>query len=88
LSPEPADCPEKVKVEDTPMNHSLLSADRGTHVKIVVVALVGALAVVIAGISAHVSDAGNMTAAVKANGPVVKAGAPAVYSNRDGAATQ
>jgi len=70
------------------MNHSLLSADRGTHLKIVVVALVGAIAVVIAGISAHVSDAGNMTAAVKANGPLVKAGTPAIYSNRDVAATQ
>ncbi len=70
------------------MNHSLLSADRGTHVKIVVVALIGALVVVIAGISAHVSDAGNLTAAIKANSPVVKAGKPAVYSNRDVAATQ
>jgi len=70
------------------MNHSLLSADRGTHVKIVVVALLAALAVVIAGISAHISDASNMTAAAKTNGPVVKAGAPAVYSKRDGAATQ
>ena len=70
------------------MNHSLLSADRGTHVKIVVVALLAALAVVIAGISAHVSDTSNMTAAVKTNAPVVKAGAPAVYSNRDGVATQ
>jgi hypothetical protein len=70
------------------MNHSLLSADRGTHVKIVVVALVAALTVVIAGITAHVSEPGNMTAAVKANGPVVKAGAPAVYSNREGSATQ
>jgi len=70
------------------MNHSLLSADRGTHVKIVVVALVAALTVVVAGISAHVNETSNMTAAVKANGPVVKAGAPAVYSNRDGAATR
>ena len=70
------------------MNHSLLSADRGTHLKIVAVALFAALAVVIAGISAHVSDASNMTAAVKTNGPVVKAGAPAVYSNRDVSATR
>jgi hypothetical protein len=70
------------------MNHSLLSADRGTHLKIVAVALLAALAVVIAGISAHVSDASNMTAAVKTNGPVVKAGAPAVYSNRDMSATR
>jgi hypothetical protein len=70
------------------MNHSLLSADRGTHVKIVVVALIGALVVVVAGISAHVSNAGNMTAAIKASGPVVKAGTPAVYSNRDAPATQ
>jgi hypothetical protein len=70
------------------MNHSLLSADRGTHVKIVVIALVSALVVVIAGISAHVSDAGNVTAAMKANGPVVKAGTPAQYSNRDAATTR
>ncbi len=69
------------------MNYSLLSADRGTHVKIVVVALLAALTVVIAGITAHVSAPGHM-AAVKANGTVVKAGAPAVYSNREGAATR
>ena len=70
------------------MNHSLLSADRGTHVKIVVVALLAALTIVIAGVSAHVGEPGNMTAAVKANGPVIKAGTPAVYSNREGAATR
>jgi len=70
------------------MNHSLLSADRGTHVKIVVVALLAAIAVVVASVSAHVSDSSDMTAAVKTNGPVVKAGVPAVYSKRDGAATQ
>ncbi len=70
------------------MNHSLLSADRGTHTKIVVVALLAALTVVIAGVSAHVSEPANMTAAAKATGPVVKAGAPAVYSNREGAATR
>jgi hypothetical protein len=70
------------------MNHSLLSADRGTHLKIVVVALVAALTVVIAGVSAHVSEPGNMTTASKANGPVLKAGAPTVYSNREGAATR
>jgi len=70
------------------MNHSLLSADRGTHVKIVVVAVLAALTVVIAGIRAHVSEPGNMTAAIKANGPVVKAGAPAVYSDREGAVTR
>ena len=70
------------------MNYSLLGADRGTHIKIVVVALLAALTVVIAGISAHVSDAGNITAAAKASRTVVKAGAPAVYSNREGAATR
>ena len=70
------------------MNHSLLSADRGTHVKIVVVALLAALTVVIAGITAHVSVPVSMAAAVKTNCTVVKAGAPAVYSNREGAATR
>jgi len=38
------------------MNHSILTADRSTHLKIVVVALVGAIAVVSVGIAARLSS--------------------------------
>jgi hypothetical protein len=38
------------------MNHSIYSADRSTHLKIVVVALVAGIAVAAFGISARTSD--------------------------------
>lgn len=63
------------------MSHSLLTADRGTHVKIVVVALVGAILVVAAGIAAHVSANSEMVQ-VQTHGPVLKAGKPVSYTGR------
>lgn len=64
------------------MNHSLLTADRRTHFKIVAVALLAALVIVVAGVSARVSDSGS-TAARGSATTVVKAGKPPVYSTRD-----
>jgi hypothetical protein len=61
------------------MSHSLIDASRTTHLKIVCVALVGAIAVVGVGITARVTD--NATAQVQ----VVKAGKPAAFTARDGA---
>jgi hypothetical protein len=54
------------------MNHSIYSADRSTHLKIVVVALVAGIAVAGFGISARTSsDSGSQTAGVmKAGKPV------------------
>jgi hypothetical protein len=52
------------------MNHSLYSADRRTHLKIVVVGLLCATLVAAVGIFAHVSDVDLGTA------PLVKAGQP------------
>jgi hypothetical protein len=63
------------------MSHSLLTADRGTHVKIVVVALVGAILVVAAGIAAHVSASGELVR-LQAHGPVLKAGKPVTYTGQ------
>lgn len=61
------------------MNHSFYSADRMTHLKIVVVALVAAIGVAGAGISARVtSDDNYMQAAgtaVKATKTVISASA-------------
>jgi hypothetical protein len=62
------------------MDHSLLTASRTTHVKIVVVALLGAILVVTVGIASHLGATGSAVAPA-----VLKAGEPAAYSNRDGA---
>ena len=58
------------------MNHSIYSADRSTHLKIVVVALVAGIAVAGFGISARTSsDEYTQTA------HVIKAGKPVVITN-------
>jgi len=58
------------------MNHSLLSADRTTHLKIASVALLGVLIVVATGIAARLT--GTPTAPAAA---VIKAGQPTIYSS-------
>jgi hypothetical protein len=58
------------------MSHSMYGADRGTHLKIVVVSLLCATLVAMIGIFAHVSDIDLGTA------PVFKAGQPSVMSGR------
>ena len=58
------------------MTHSLIGADRGTHLKIVVVALAAAILVVVVGVTARVADF-ETVASMQRNGPVMKAGQPA-----------
>jgi|HubBroStandDraft_6_1064221.scaffolds.fasta_scaffold173890_2 hypothetical protein len=65
------------------MNHSLATADRTTHLKIVVVALVAAIVVVAVGITARVTAADTETVRIHTQGIVVKAGTPAAYSKTD-----
>lgn len=66
------------------MNWSLYNADRGTHVKIVVVGLTAALLIAVIGISAHEFNLG--TDILSARAPtVIKAGGPVAFSKRDGA---
>jgi L-asparaginase/Glu-tRNA(Gln) amidotransferase subunit D len=61
------------------MNHSIYSADRSTHLKIVVIALVAGIAVAGFGISArNFSDDGTTQAA-----RVIKAGKPVVITSSD-----
>ncbi len=64
------------------MNHSLLTADRATHLKIVVVALIAATVVVSIGVSAHVTRV-ETAAGARSNGPVMRAGKPTTYTHRD-----
>ena len=59
------------------MNHSIHSADRTTHLKIVVVALVAGIAVAAFGISARTGSDYSQTA------QVVKAGKPVVVTSSD-----
>lgn len=58
------------------MNHSMYSADRRTHLKIVVIGLLCATLVAAVGILAHVGDVDLGTA------PLVKAGQPVAVSGR------
>jgi hypothetical protein len=68
--------------EDT-MNWSLYTADRVTHLKIVVVGLTAALLIAVIGISAREFNLGTdiMTAQTPS---VIKAGGPVVFTDRSG----
>jgi len=70
------------------MNHSLLSADRHTHLKIVSLALAAAIAVVIIGITARVSENASFAARFEAGVPVLKAGKPAIYTRTETSAVR
>jgi hypothetical protein len=59
------------------MNHSMYSADRGTHVKIVILGLVCATMVAVIGIFAHVSSNIDLGTAA-----LVKAGQPTTMSGQ------
>jgi hypothetical protein len=66
------------------MNWSMYTADRTTHLKIVVVGLAAALLIAVIGISARELNLG--TDVLTAQGPsVIKAGGPVVFTNRGGA---
>jgi hypothetical protein len=58
------------------MNHSIHSADRTTHLKIVMVALVAGIAVAGLGISARTTDYAQTA-------HVIKAGKPTMVTNSD-----
>lgn len=65
------------------MNWSMYTADRTTHLKIVVVGLAAALLIAVIGISARELNLGTdiMTAQ---NPTVLKAGGPVVFTDRHG----
>jgi hypothetical protein len=80
----PCDQPEEI-----PMNASLFTCDRATHLKIVAVALVAAILVAVGGFHARsIGDAGSLTAGAKTSSTVVKAGKPAIYSTRNESAVR
>lgn len=66
------------------MNWSIYTADRTTHLKIVVVGLAAALLIAVIGISARELNLGTDILTAKAPS-VIRAGGPVVFTNRDGA---
>jgi hypothetical protein len=65
------------RLEEALMNHSIYSADRMTHLKIVVVALVAGIAVAGLGISARIGSDDGYTQTAH----VIKAGKPVVVTS-------
>ncbi|QAU48936.1 hypothetical protein [Bradyrhizobium guangzhouense] len=61
------------------MNHSIYSADRSTHLKVVAVALVAGIAVAGFGISARTGSDEGLTQTAR----VIKAGKPVVVTSSD-----
>lgn len=66
------------------MNHSFYSADRSTHLKIVVVALVAAIAVAGLGLFSRV----NLDAGAAQTAGVIKAGKPMAITSSDTSITR
>ena len=66
------------------MNHSLVTADRTTHLKIVAVSLLAAIAVVLVGITARLTDTDPTGVRMEAHGPAIKATKPSAVTSRDG----
>jgi hypothetical protein len=65
--------------QETSMNHSIYSADRMTHLKIVVVALVAGITVAGFSISAHTTSDEGLTQTASTR--VMKAGKPVVVTS-------
>jgi hypothetical protein len=66
------------------MNHSIVTADRNTHLKVAAQALAAVIGVVLVGLSARVDDSGISSGSAARNGPVVKAGKVNQFATRFG----
>ena len=69
-------------------NSSIATADRLTHLKIVAVSLVAAIAVVVVGIKARPTVGDGVTARLKAEAPIVQAGKPMALTRSDTSAVR
>lgn len=66
------------------MNHSMLTADRNTHLKVGALALAAAIGVVFVGFSARVDDFEISIGSAARNGPIVKASKVNQFATRFG----
>jgi hypothetical protein len=69
-------------------NTSMFTADRMTHLKVVVVALFCATLVAGIGVAARVTDTGSSSSSTRIEATVIKAGAPVQASTTDGTAVR
>lgn len=76
-----APAPFGAKAEAMSNNASFETADRGTHVKIVVVSLIASIAVLAVGITARSNWADDPMVKVQAKGPPIKAGQPVIVTD-------
>ncbi len=65
------------------MNSSLKTADRTTHLKIVVVSLVASIAIVVIGITAHTVPYGAADGRLQFDNVVMKAGEPMQFTSSE-----
>jgi hypothetical protein len=65
------------------MNTSMFTADRTTHLKIVIVALLAAILVAGIGVTAKLADYGSNMSSLQASGPAFKAGQPVTAATSD-----
>ena len=63
------------------MNYTMHSAGRTTHLKIVVLSLVGAIVVVLVCLNARTTEISSIY--LKASGAVVKAGQPGTFAGKE-----
>jgi hypothetical protein len=64
-------------------NSTIFTADRTTHLKIVVISLVASIAVIVVGIAARTTTTAETTARIQTAGPAVKAGKPIAITHSD-----
>jgi hypothetical protein len=64
-------------------NSTIFTADRTTHLKIVVISLVASILIIVVGIAARTTTTADTTARVQTAGPAVKAGKPIAITNSD-----
>ena len=64
-------------------NTSLVTADRATHLKIVVVSLVAAILVIAVGVTARAPVNETTTARIKSEGRVIQAGKPVTITGHE-----
>jgi hypothetical protein len=63
-------------------NYSIASADRATHIKVIVVALIAGIVIVGGGLAA-LPGLPDMSTQLEARAPVLKAGKPVIWTSQE-----
>ncbi len=66
------------------MNHSIVTADGNTHLKIAALALIAVIVVVVVGFSAHIDRPETGTSRAESYGPAIQAGKPTQFTTFSG----